>query len=74
MTYDPCYAYELAVIVHGGLRRMVDENENVFYYITVMNESYQQPPMPEGVADDILRGMYRLSTLGEMSQARASAW
>ncbi|MDH3643333.1 MAG: pyruvate dehydrogenase (acetyl-transferring), homodimeric type, partial [Gammaproteobacteria bacterium] len=65
ITYDPCYAYELAVIVQDGLRRMVGENENVFYYITVMNESYQQPPMPEGVADDILRGIYRLSTVGE---------
>ena len=63
IAYDPCYAYELAVIVQDGLRRMVAEKESVFYYITVMNESYVQPPMPEGVEQSILRGMYRLRTL-----------
>ena len=65
IAYDPCYAYELAVIVHDGLRRMLAEDERVFYYVTVMNENYPQPPMPEGAAADILRGMYRLESRGE---------
>jgi len=65
IAYDPCYAYELAVIVHEGLRRMVQERENVFYYVTVMNENYVHPAMPEGVADDILKGMYRLRSVGK---------
>ena len=65
ISYDPCYAYELAVIVQDGLRRMFGNNESVFYYITVMNESYPQPPMPDGVADGILRGVYRLKSVGE---------
>jgi len=64
ITYDPCYAYELAVIVQDGLRRMVENRENVFYYITVMNESYRQPPIPEGVEAGILRGIYRLKVVG----------
>ncbi len=61
VTYDPCFAYELAVIVHDGLRRMYREQENIFYYITVMNENYVHPPMPEGVEEGIRRGIYRLS-------------
>ncbi len=64
VTYDPCYAYELAVIVQDGLRRMIAEKQNVFFYITVMNESYEQPPMPDGVKEGILRGIYRLKTVG----------
>ena len=59
-SYDPTYAYELAVIVQDGLRRMIGEQEDVFYYITCMNENYVQPPMPAGVEDGILRGMYLL--------------
>jgi pyruvate dehydrogenase E1 component len=60
VAYDPTYAYELAVIVQDGLRRMLTEQEDVFYYITVLNENYEQPPMPEGVRDGIVRGMYLL--------------
>jgi len=60
VTYDPAYAYELAVIVRDGLRRMYQEQHNCFYYITAMNENYVQPPMPEGVEEDILKGMYRV--------------
>src|SRR5690606_16681523 len=56
--YDPCFSYELAVIIQDGLRRMCREQENIFYYITCMNENYVHPPMPEGVEQDILRGMY----------------
>ncbi|BCU05843.1 pyruvate dehydrogenase (acetyl-transferring), homodimeric type [Allochromatium tepidum] len=58
VAYDPAYAYELAVIVQDGLRRMYQDKENVFYYITAMNENYVQPPMPEGCAEGILKGMH----------------
>lgn len=58
VSYDPAFAYELAVIVQDGMRRMYQEQENVFYYITVMNENYQQPAMPKDVEDGILKGMY----------------
>jgi pyruvate dehydrogenase E1 component len=60
LAYDPAFAYELAVIVREGIRRMYVENEEIFYYLTVMNETYRQPPMPEGSEEGILRGMYRL--------------
>ncbi|MEK7989498.1 MAG: pyruvate dehydrogenase (acetyl-transferring), homodimeric type [Thiotrichaceae bacterium] len=60
VTYDPTYAYELAVILHDGLRRMYEQQENVFYYLTVMNENYIHPAMPEGVEQGILKGMYLL--------------
>ncbi|HEX7080091.1 MAG TPA: pyruvate dehydrogenase (acetyl-transferring), homodimeric type [Gammaproteobacteria bacterium] len=63
-AYDPCYAYELAVIVQDGMRRMCKEQENIFYYITCMNENYVHPPMPEGVEEGILRGMYLLEKGG----------
>ncbi|MEL6447827.1 MAG: pyruvate dehydrogenase (acetyl-transferring), homodimeric type [Pseudomonadota bacterium] len=59
-AYDPAYAYELAVIIQDGLRRMFAEQENVFYYITTMNENYVQPEMPEGVHEGILKGIYPL--------------
>ena len=59
-AYDPTYAYELAVIVRDGLRRMCEEQEDVFYYLTVMNENYVQPALPEGSEEGILRGMYLL--------------
>ena len=60
VSYDPCYAYELAVIVQDGMRRMFAEGENKFYYITTMNENYLQPEMPQGVEEGIIKGMYRL--------------
>ena len=59
ITYDPTFAYEVAVIVQDGLRRMVTEQEDVFYYLTVMNENYEHPAMPEGAAPGILKGMYQ---------------
>ncbi|MET0002274.1 MAG: pyruvate dehydrogenase (acetyl-transferring), homodimeric type [Candidatus Thiodiazotropha sp.] len=65
VSYDPAYAYELAVIVQDGMRRMYQEQENVFYYITVMNENYAQPAMPDGVEEGIVRGLYLLSTGGK---------
>lgn len=59
MSYDPAYAYELAVIVEEGIRRMYVDQEDIFYYLTVMNENYAQPPMPDGCRDGIVKGMYK---------------
>src|SRR6202023_295883 len=58
-AYDPAFAYEIAVIIQDGIRRMYKDGENIFYYITVMNEPYAMPPMPGDVKDGILKGMYR---------------
>jgi pyruvate dehydrogenase E1 component len=60
VSYDPAYAYEVAVIVHDGLRRMLAEQEDVFFYLTVMNENYAQPAMPEGAEEGILRGLHQV--------------
>jgi pyruvate dehydrogenase E1 component len=60
VSYDPAYAYELAVIIQDGIRRMYAEQESIFYYITVMNEQYAMPPMPEGAREGIIKGLYRL--------------
>jgi pyruvate dehydrogenase E1 component len=59
ISYDPTFAYEVAVVVQDGLRRMVTDQEDVFYYLTVMNENYEHPAMPEGAAPGILKGMYQ---------------
>ncbi|MBV4553768.1 pyruvate dehydrogenase (acetyl-transferring), homodimeric type [Pseudomonas sp. SWRI102] len=61
VSYDPTYAYELAVIIQDGMRRMYAEDEDIYYYITLLNENYAHPPMPEGAEQGILKGMYRLS-------------
>ncbi|WPP51075.1 pyruvate dehydrogenase (acetyl-transferring), homodimeric type [Catalinimonas niigatensis] len=58
-AYDPTFAYELAVIIKEGMRRMYQEQEDIFYYITVTNDNYKMPPMPKGVEEGILQGMYR---------------
>jgi pyruvate dehydrogenase E1 component len=58
-SYDPAFNYELAVIIRDGIERMYGRHENVFYYITIHNENYPMPPMPEGVEDGIVRGLYR---------------
>ncbi|MDD3651877.1 pyruvate dehydrogenase (acetyl-transferring), homodimeric type [Immundisolibacter sp.] len=60
VAYDPAYLYELAVIIQDGMRRMYEADESVYYYITVENENYAHPPMPDGARDGILRGLYRL--------------
>src|SRR3981081_820632 len=60
VSYDPAFSYEVAVIVQDGLRRMYQEQEDVFYYITLMNENYEHPAMPEGSEQGIIRGMYLL--------------
>ena len=62
VAYDPAYAYELAAIIKDGIRRMYVENEQVFYYITLMNDNYEQPPMPEGAEEGILKGMYKFQS------------
>jgi len=61
VSYDPTFAYELAVIVHDGMRRMYQNQEDVFYYLTVMNENYTHPAMPKGVEEGIIKGMYKFS-------------
>ncbi len=65
IAYDPGFAYELAVIIHDGLRRMYQEGENIFYYITVMNENYRHPEMPPNARDGIIKGMYRIKDGGD---------
>lgn len=60
VAYDPAYAYELAVIIRNGIKRMYEDQENIFYYITLMNENYPMPEMPKGVEEGILKGMYKL--------------
>ncbi|HEX5514070.1 MAG TPA: pyruvate dehydrogenase (acetyl-transferring), homodimeric type [Gammaproteobacteria bacterium] len=65
VSYDPTFSYEMAVIIQDGLRRMFKERESVFYYITMMNENYSHPPMPEGAEDGIRRGMYLFRDGGE---------
>ncbi len=58
-AYDPAYAYEIGVIIQDGIRRMYQESEDLFYYLTVYNENYPQPPMPESIREGILKGIYR---------------
>ena len=65
VSYDPTYGYEVAVIVREGLRRMVAEQEDVFYYLTLMNENYPHPAMPEGAEEGILRGIHRIAGSGD---------
>ncbi len=71
-AYDPAYAYELAVIIQDGIRRMYGDGEAAFYYLTVMNEQYDMPAMPKGSADGILKGLYKLRGTG-MSKPKARA-
>ena len=70
ISYDPAYAFELAVIIRRGLEHMYVEQGPVYYYLTLMNEAYQHPAMPEGVEDDIVQGMYLLETLGDSAAPR----
>jgi pyruvate dehydrogenase E1 component len=65
MAYDPAYAYEIAVIIQEGIRRMYDDGESIFYYLTLMNENYAMPAIPEGAAEGILKGLYRVKTSEE---------
>jgi pyruvate dehydrogenase E1 component len=70
ISYDPTFAYELAVIIQHGLLRMVQNQEDIYYYITVMNENYEHPAMPKGAEDGILKGMYPLSESKSKAKSR----
>ena len=65
ISYDPTFAFELAVIIQDGMRRMMTNQDDVYYYITLMNENYAHPAMPKGAENDILKGMYCLSSVGD---------
>jgi pyruvate dehydrogenase E1 component len=70
VSYDPTFAYELAVIVQHGMERMYNKQEDVFYYLTVMNENYTHPAMPKGAEEGIIKGMYKFSTTKGKSKAK----
>ena len=65
ISYDPSFAFELAVIIQDGMRRMMTDQDDVYYYITLMNENYAHPAMPKGSEKDILKGMYKLTSVGD---------
>ena len=65
ISYDPSFAFELAVIIQDGMRRMMTNQDDVYYYITLMNENYAHPAMPKGAEEDILKGMYQLTSVGD---------
>jgi pyruvate dehydrogenase E1 component len=67
VTYDPAFAYEIAVIIQDGIRRMYIDQESIFYYLTVMNEQYSMPEMPKGVEPGILKGLYKFRAAGNPS-------
>ena len=73
LAYDPAFAYEIAVIIQDGIRRMYQEGEDVFYYLTLENDNYEQPEMPEGVQEGILKGIYKYKA-AEKGKAVASLW
>ena len=73
ISYDPTYGYEVAVIIQDGLRRMVTNQEDVYYYITLMNENYEHPAMPQGAEQGILKGMYLLRESKSKAQAARAA-
>ena len=70
ISYDPTYGYEVAVIIQDGMRRMVTNQEDVYYYITLMNENYEHPALPEGVERGILKGLYPLKESKSKAKAR----
>jgi len=72
-AYDPTFGYEVAVILHDGVRRMLTEQEDAYWYLTVMNENYSHPDMPAGVEQDIIRGMYLLRAAGADKAAGKTA-
>src|SRR6202142_2773572 len=71
LAYDPAFAYEIAVIIQDGIKCMYKDGESIFYYITVMNEPYAMPPMPAGVEEGILKGMYKFRASESKSKLRA---
>jgi pyruvate dehydrogenase E1 component len=71
LTYDPAFAYEVAVIVCDGMRRMYQEGEEIFYYLSLYNENYLMPPMPKGVEDGILKGLYKFKAADDKKKLKA---
>jgi pyruvate dehydrogenase E1 component len=71
LAYDPAFAYEVAVIIRDGMRRMYQEGEEIFYYLTLYNENYSMPAMPEGVEEGILKGLYKFRRGREQGQHKA---
>jgi len=65
ISYDPTFAFELAVVIQDGMRRMLEVQEDVYYYVTLMNENYSHPAMPKGAEQDIIKGMYKLKSVGD---------
>ena len=65
ISYDPSFSFEVAVVIQDGMRRMLAEQEDVYYYITLMNENYAHPAMPKGAEQDIIKGMYKLNSVGD---------
>jgi len=65
ISYDPTFSFEVAVVIQDGMRRMLTEQEDVYYYITLMNENYAHPAMPKGAEQDIIKGMYKLTSVGD---------
>ncbi len=65
ISYDPSFSFELAVVIQDGMRRMLADQEDVYYYITLMNENYAHPAMPKGAEQDIIKGMYKLKSVGD---------
>ena len=72
-AYDPAFAYEVAIIVREGLRRMLEDGENVIYYLTIMNEFYRMPAMPPGVEEDIIKGLYKFQATDKKQKAGPQA-
>lgn len=73
IAYDPAFAYEIAVILQNGMRRMYQENEEIFYYLTLYNENYEMPPMPAGVEEGILKGLYKFKVAEKRVSKRTNA-
>ncbi len=71
LTYDPAFSYEMAVIIMDGMQRMFVNGEDVFYYLTLYNENYPMPAMPDGVRDGILKGLYKFRPAAQPSKIRA---
>jgi len=65
ISYDPTFSFELAVVIQDGMRRMLEVQEDVYYYVTLMNENYAHPAMPKGAEKDIIKGMYKLKSVGD---------
>ncbi|MFT5506496.1 MAG: pyruvate dehydrogenase E1 component [Gammaproteobacteria bacterium] len=70
ISYDPTFTYELAVIFHSGMKRMFEQDENVFYYLTTLNENYSQPAMPEGCEAGIIKGLYKFKSVAAKAKNR----